>query len=58
MPRRICARLHLGAIVNNLHVVRRLAPRAKVWSMVKANAYGHGINHVWRSMAQQMVSPR
>ena len=23
-----------------------------MWAVVKANAYGHGINHVWRSMAQ------
>lgn len=52
MPRPISARLHLGAIVNNLQVVRRFAPGAKIWSVVKANAYGHGINHVWRSMAQ------
>ena len=52
MPRPITATIHLGAIENNLQVVRRFAPGAKVWAVVKANAYGHGINHVWRSMAQ------
>jgi alanine racemase len=52
MPRPISATLHLGAIENNLQVVRRYAQGAKVWSVVKANAYGHGIKRVWRSMAQ------
>ncbi|CAI0731428.1 MULTISPECIES: catabolic alanine racemase DadX [Serratia] len=52
MPRPISATLHLGAIANNLQVVRRFAPDAKVWSVVKANAYGHGIARVWRSLAQ------
>lgn len=52
MPRPISATLHLGAFENNLQVVRRFAPKAKVWSVVKANAYGHGIKHVWRSLAQ------
>ncbi|MDR2287764.1 MAG: catabolic alanine racemase DadX [Serratia marcescens] len=52
MPRPITATMHLGAIENNLQVVRRFAPGAKIWAVVKANAYGHGIKHVWRSMAQ------
>ncbi|WP_265553611.1 catabolic alanine racemase DadX [Serratia grimesii] len=52
MPRPISATLHLGAFENNLQVVRRFAPSAKVWSVVKANAYGHGIKHIWRSLAQ------
>uniref|UniRef100_UPI0025966111 alanine racemase n=1 Tax=uncultured Serratia sp. TaxID=239175 RepID=UPI0025966111 len=42
MPRPITATMHLGAIENNLQVVRRFAPGAKVWAVVKANAYGHG----------------
>jgi len=52
MPRPISATLHLGAFENNLQLVRRFAPSAKVWSVVKANAYGHGIKHIWRSLAQ------
>lgn len=52
MPRPISATLHLSAFENNLQVVRRFAPNAKIWSVVKANAYGHGIEHVWRSLAK------
>ncbi|VXC84863.1 alanine racemase 2, PLP-binding [Enterobacterales bacterium 8AC] len=52
MPRPITATLHLAAFANNLHVVRRFAPTAKVWSVVKANAYGHGLKNVWQSLAQ------
>lgn len=33
------------ALAHNLSVVRQLAPRSKVLAMVKANAYGHGVNH-------------
>ncbi|MNG83359.1 Alanine racemase, catabolic [compost metagenome] len=52
MPRPITATLHLSAFENNLQVVRRFAPSSKIWSVVKANAYGHGIKHVWRSLAK------
>jgi Alanine racemase len=51
MSRPILATLDLQALDNNLQVVRRAAPTAKVWSVVKANAYGHGIDRVWRSLA-------
>ncbi|MBS1205358.1 MAG: alanine racemase [Proteobacteria bacterium] len=51
MSRPILATLDLQALGNNLQVVRRAAPTAKVWSVVKANAYGHGIDRVWRSLA-------
>lgn len=43
MPRPISAIVHTSALANNLSVVRRCAPHAKVWSVVKANAYGHGL---------------
>lgn len=51
MPRPISATLHLAAFTNNLQVVHRAAPKAKVWSVVKANAYGHGLKNVWQSLA-------
>ncbi|HEJ9093913.1 catabolic alanine racemase DadX [Serratia odorifera] len=51
MPRPISATLHLAAFDNNLQVIRRFAPTAKIWSVVKANAYGHGIDRVWQSLA-------
>ncbi len=43
MPRPISATIHTAALVNNLAAARRFAPRSKVWAVVKANAYGHGL---------------
>jgi len=43
MPRPIRATFDLAAFRGNLAVVRAHAPRARVWSVVKANAYGHGL---------------
>ena len=43
MPRPISATIHTAALANNLSVVRRYAARSKVWTVVKANAYGHGL---------------
>jgi alanine racemase len=41
----------MSALQNNLQVVRRHAPKSKVWSVVKANAYGHGIARIWPSLS-------
>ncbi|CAN5421687.1 alanine racemase [soil metagenome] len=46
MPRPIRAIIHGHALINNLAVARRHAPSARVWAVVKANAYGHGIERV------------
>ena len=43
MPRPLLATIHTAALANNLAVARRHAPNAKVWAVVKANAYGHGL---------------
>ncbi|MGP9420132.1 catabolic alanine racemase DadX [Ewingella sp. AOP9-I1-14] len=51
MPRPISATLSLSALSNNLQVIRRFAPRSKVWSVVKANAYGHGVEHVLKGLS-------
>ncbi|XTZ40139.1 catabolic alanine racemase DadX [Salmonella enterica] len=51
MSRPILATLDLDAFGHNLRVVRRAAPAAKVWSVVKANAYGHGLDRIWRALA-------
>jgi len=40
-----------GALRNNLAVVRRFAPAARVIAAVKANAYGHGLVHAARALA-------
>ena len=50
MTRPAIVELDLGALRNNLQVVRKAAPHARVWSVVKANAYGHGLAHVWSAM--------
>ncbi|ABC38137.1 alanine racemase [Burkholderia thailandensis] len=47
MPRPISATIHTAALANNLTVVRRHAAQSKVWAIVKANAYGHGLARVF-----------
>ncbi|KGS88865.1 alanine racemase [Burkholderia pseudomallei MSHR7500] len=51
MPRPIVARIHPDAVAHNLAIVRQKAPNARIWSIVKANAYGHGIEHVYPALA-------
>ena len=36
---------------HNLKVARRSAPRAKIWAIVKANAYGHGLERAMRGFS-------
>ena len=50
MPRPIQATIHTAALRHNLARARRAAPDAKVWAIVKANAYGHGIEHVFEGL--------
>jgi alanine racemase len=50
MPRPILATVHTSAFRNNLDVARRAAPDARVWAVVKANAYGHGIERVFEGL--------
>ncbi len=50
MTRPIQASLDLQVMKQNLAIVRRAAPEARVWSVVKANAYGHGIERVWSAL--------
>ena len=47
MPRPIEALIHRDALAHNLARARASAPDAKVWAVVKANAYGHGIERVF-----------
>ncbi|MEO8937183.1 MAG: alanine racemase [Burkholderiaceae bacterium] len=46
MSRPIQALISRRAIAHNLAVVRRIAPDARVWAVMKADAYGHGLNRV------------
>lgn len=50
MSRPIVATLDLQALRQNLQVVRRAAPNSRIWSVVKANAYGHGLDRVWSAL--------
>ncbi len=47
MPRPIEALIHADALAHNLGRARAQAPHARVWAVVKANAYGHGIERVF-----------
>jgi len=47
MPRPIEALVHRTALVANLARARAAAPDARVWAVVKANAYGHGIERAY-----------
>ena len=40
------ALIRLGALKHNLDVIRRAAPGAKIMAVIKANAYGHGMEAV------------
>ncbi len=47
MPRPIEAIVHTGALAHNLARARRGAGDARVFAVVKANAYGHGIERAY-----------
>ena len=47
MPRPLSATIHTAALANNLAVARKHAPKSKIWAVVKANAYGHGLTRVF-----------
>jgi alanine racemase len=50
MPRPIEALIHADALAHNLQRARTLALGARVWAVVKANAYGHGIERVFDAL--------
>ena len=50
MPRPILATIHPAALQHNLEQARVRAPDARVWAVVKANAYGHGIERVFDAL--------
>jgi alanine racemase len=51
MPRPVLASVSLSALAHNLAIVRRHAPGARVWAVVKAHAYGHGLPAAIRGFA-------
>jgi len=48
--RPIKATIRLDALTHNLAVVRRCAPRSRVFAVIKADAYGHGATRVARAL--------
>jgi alanine racemase len=51
MARPIRASFKLSALRHNLGVARRHAPKPKIWAVVKADAYGHGLVRVAQALA-------
>ena len=52
MPRPLVATIHIAAMQHNLSVAKSRAPNAHAWAVVKANAYGHGLERGLRGFAQ------
>jgi alanine racemase len=50
MPRPIQATISATALRHNYWMAKRAAPRSKVFAVVKANGYGHGIERVGRAI--------
>jgi alanine racemase len=51
MPRPIRATFDLAAFRENLALARGRAPRSRVWAVIKANAYGHGLLRAAEAMS-------
>lgn len=51
MPRPLFATIHLDSMQHNLARARSCAPQAKIWAVVKADAYGHGLERALRGFA-------
>lgn len=51
MPRPLTATIHLDSMQHNLARARSCAPGTGVWAVVKANAYGHGLERGLRGFA-------
>jgi len=49
--RPIRARIDSAALRHNLGVAKHLAPRSRGWSVVKANAYGHGLARAAKALS-------
>lgn len=51
MPRPLVATIDIAALRHNLGIAKKNAPGAKVWAVLKANAYGHGLERGMRGFA-------
>jgi len=50
VPRPIEALIHTDALAHNLARARQAVPDSRVWAVVKANAYGHGIERAYAGL--------
>ena len=50
MPRPIRATISAGALAHNLLVAKAYAKGAKLWAVIKANAYGHGVERAAQAL--------
>ena len=50
MPRPIQALIHTAALTHNLGVACARTPDSRVWAVVKANAYGHGLERAFEGL--------
>ena len=46
MPRPTTAIIDLSSIEHNFNVIKKHCPKSKIYSVVKSNAYGHGVEKV------------
>lgn len=51
MPRPLVATIDRAALTHNLSVVQQLTRGARIWAVVKADAYGHGISVAMQAFA-------
>ena len=49
--RPLIATIHPGALRHNLDLARRCAPQSRIMAVVKANAYGHGLERACAALA-------
>ncbi len=52
MPRPIRATISSAALRHNLNIARRFAAGAKIWAVIKANGYGHGLLRVAKAFEE------
>lgn len=52
MPRPIRATISSSALKHNLNIARRFAAGSKVWAVIKANGYGHGLLRVAKAFEE------
>ena len=51
MPRPIVAHIRPDAVRHNLEFIRGIVAQSRIWAVIKANAYGHGIERIYPGLA-------